>query len=35
MIIDVMIKDLVIESVELKASNIAEYYVNMEEESDE
>lgn len=33
--IDIIIKDLVIESVELKGSNIAEKYINMKEGKDE
>lgn len=33
--IDIMIKDLVIESVELKESSISEKYMNMKEDEDE
>lgn len=32
---DVMIKDLIIESVEFKESNIAEKYLDVKEEKDE
>lgn len=32
---DIMIKDLIIESVDLKESNIAEKYMNMKEDKDE
>lgn len=33
--IDIIIKELVIESVELKRSNIAEKYLDVKEEEDE